>query len=82
MVPPYALLLFGGKIVTQHEQGTITVDGWIRFRANPKVGVLVRELRNQLDKLLLHKFDDPSLDLSTSDVVCEILDLVNSGVLE
>jgi len=82
MVPPYALLLFGGKIATQHEQGTITVDGWIRFRANPKVGVLVRELRNQLDKLLLHKFDDPSLDLSTSDVVCEILDLVNSGGLE
>jgi len=82
MVPPYALLLFGGALTTQHAEGTIAVDDWIRFRANPKVAVLVRELRSELDKLLIQKFDDPSIDLGESDVVREILNLVNSAGLE
>lgn len=31
------------------------VDEWIRFKAPAQVGVLVRELRRELDELLLRK---------------------------
>jgi len=82
MVPPYALLLFGGAVSTQEAQGTVSVDGWIKFRASPDIAVLVSELRKELDKLLLCKFEDPSLDLSSSDVVTEMLSLIQSGGLQ
>jgi ATP-dependent RNA helicase DHX57 len=41
MVPVYALLLFGGRLAVQHEEGTLTLDGWARFRAPAKIGTLV-----------------------------------------
>ena len=42
MVPVYALLLFGGRLAVQHEEGTLTLDGWAKFRAPAKIGTLVR----------------------------------------
>ena len=69
-------------ITSQHAEGTIAVDDWIKFRANPKVAVLVKELRSELDKALLRKFDDPSVDLGESEAVREILNLLNGGGLE
>ncbi len=64
MVSPYAILLFGGKINVLHERGQITVDEWMYFKAPARVAVLVRELRRQLDGLLLRKFENPGLDLN------------------
>ena len=29
-VPPYALLLFGGAVRVQHQQGTVTIDDYVR----------------------------------------------------
>jgi hypothetical protein len=50
-----ALLLFGGEVRVLRERGVISVDEWIKFRAPPEIGVLVRELRRELDELLLRK---------------------------
>ncbi|PRW33164.1 P-loop containing nucleoside triphosphate hydrolase isoform A [Chlorella sorokiniana] len=69
MVPVYAVLLFGGSIEVQHEQGMLRVDGWARFKAPARIAVLVRELRNEVSRLLAAKVADPSLDLSRSRVV-------------
>ncbi|ETV88296.1 hypothetical protein, variant 1 [Aphanomyces astaci] len=81
MVAPYALLLFGGELTVQHEkvllfrwqpwttcryiQGLLHVDGWIKFHAVARIGVLVKALRHQLDHLLAVKVTDPSVDLSS-----------------
>lgn len=63
MVSPYAILLFGGKITIQHEKKQMTVDGWIVFKSPARVAVLARELRRQLDTLLLRKFEDADINL-------------------
>ncbi|KAF0690083.1 Aste57867_18477 [Aphanomyces stellatus] len=64
MVAPYALLLFGGDLQVQHEKGLILIDEWIKFQAVARIGVLVKALRHQLDRLLVQKVADPTLDLS------------------
>ena len=56
------LLLFGGELKVRHAQQTITVDGWIEFDAAPRVGVLFRQLRAELDRLLLQKLATPDLE--------------------
>ena len=76
MVAPYALLLFGGRIDVQLEAGTITVDGWIPFEAQPRVAALVRGLRRLLDGLLEQKLATPRLQIGddpTLDLIARIL---------
>lgn len=63
MVSPYAILLFGGDIEVRHEQGQLLVDGWMLFKAPARVAVLVRELRRNLDSMLLRKFANPDVDV-------------------
>eukprot|EP01047_Picozoa_sp_COSAG01_P005560 COSAG01_NODE_191_length_22545_cov_259.478838_21_plen_149_part_00 len=53
MVTPYPLLLFGGEIVVRHEDMVIQVDGWIEFSSMGKVAVLIKQLRQELDRLLV-----------------------------
>lgn len=64
MVSPYAIMLFGGEIGVQHKKGQMSVDDWVIFRAPARVAVLARELRRELDALLLRKFEDPDYDLN------------------
>ncbi len=62
MVTPYPLLLFGGPISVQLEGvaaagaggagGCVCVGDWARLPCAPKVGVLFKELRAQLDAVL------------------------------
>ena len=66
MVSPYALLLFGGMIEVLHEKGQISVDKWIVFKSPARVGILARELRKQLDMLLVNKFEDASIDIASN----------------
>ena len=63
MVRAYALLLFGGDVEVQHSDGTITVDGWIKFKAPARIGVLVMKLRKLLDNALSEKIEDPEMSL-------------------
>lgn len=64
MVSPYAILLFGGEIGIDHKKGQMSVDNWVIFKAPARVAVLAREVRRELDALLLAKFEDPELELS------------------
>ena len=64
-------LLFGGEIKVKHAQQLIAVDKWIEFEAAPRVGVLFRQLRAELDKLLLQKLATPTLELEKAEGVVE-----------
>lgn len=66
-ISPYALLLFGGAIKVQHKLGKITVDGWLGLDAAPKTAVLVKQMREHLDRMLLRKIDAPSEPMSDLD---------------
>ena len=79
VVPPYALLLFGGAIDILHEKSKLVMDNWMYFQAPARIGVLVRELRKALDKLLIEKIEDPSLSLSNSPIIDAILLLLRSS---
>ena len=77
MVTPYPLLLFGGDLKVKHAQQTIAMDKWIEFEAAPRVGVLFVQLRQELDKLLLQKLANPSLEIEhagrTVDTIVQLL---------
>jgi hypothetical protein len=46
----------------RHAEQTIIIDGWMEFEAPPRVAVLFRQLRVELDKLLLAKIAAPTAE--------------------
>lgn len=69
MVPVYSVLLFGGSIVVEHEKGLIVVDNWASFKAPARIGVLVRELRREVSRLLEEKIENPTKEIAGSKLV-------------
>ncbi|XP_076451266.1 ATP-dependent DNA/RNA helicase DHX36-like [Babylonia areolata] len=63
MVSPYPLLFFGGNISILKDSGQncIAVDEWIIFKASPSTAQLVKDLRQQLDRLLEEKIVRPGV---------------------
>lgn len=51
-VHPFALLIFGGDIQVKHLDRKVLVDEWIEIGMSAQTGVLLRELRNQVEGLL------------------------------
>ena len=41
----FPLLFFGGKLEARYLEGTVTVDGWIRFSAPGKIVALIQVSR-------------------------------------
>ena len=80
MVGPYPLLLFGGKVKVDHERASALCDGWIRFRAAPRVAVLFKALRAELDGLLMQKIATPELNIArrAGELVETIVELLES----
>ena len=79
-VTPYQLLLFGGKIAVQHAAGTLSVDRWAQFKAPARVGVLLKEIRARLERVLTDKIERPETDLQLTGgpLVEAILQLLNT----
>ena len=75
---PYALALFGPPLTVQHREARVALGerGWVRFRAEPRVGALVKALRAALDALLAEKVEDPARDIADSDVVDVVVRLL------
>jgi ATP-dependent RNA helicase DHX36 len=73
------LLLFGGKIKVEHEKFRASCDNWIKFRAAPRVAVLFKSLREELEDVLLRKIADPGLNVVREseglvDTIVEVLE--------
>ena len=70
-VSPYGLLLFGGgKLTVNHEKQLVGFSSTqVHFHTNPKVAVLIKEIRNLLDSLLLEKISNPSVDVTNNLVL-------------
>ena len=64
-VSPLAFLMFGGDIAIRHEEGEVTVDGWIHFRAPARSAVLLKEARRTWEALLVAKIENPSQSFRT-----------------
>ncbi|ELR25721.1 helicase conserved Cterminal domain containing protein [Acanthamoeba castellanii str. Neff] len=81
MVSHYPLLLFGREIDVVHHLKIIKVDDWIQFRADPRIAVLTKELKVELDKLLTAKISDPTFDISHSGLIEVITQLISTDGL-
>ncbi|KAI9482586.1 P-loop containing nucleoside triphosphate hydrolase protein [Zychaea mexicana] len=82
-VPSYAVLFFGGRVDIDHFGRGLKVgqDGWIKFRAWARIGVLVNQLKRLLHAELDSKIQDPGIDVSASRVVQTMISLItNNGV--
>lgn len=78
----YSLLLFSGPITLDTLGRGLVVDGWLRLRGWARIGVLISRLRMLLDEILAKKIDDPSLDLSSNEVVAVVRKLVEFDGLD
>lgn len=65
-----------GNISVQHEEGTLKLDGWATFKAPARIAVLIRELRQQVDRLLLAKVAEPSLRIFENPITAVMQDLL------
>jgi len=51
-IKPFSLLLFGKSIQVQHLDRKVVVDGWIELKIPAQTGVIFRELRKEMSKVL------------------------------
>jgi ATP-dependent RNA helicase DHX29 len=75
-VSPMPLLLFGGKLDAQYNDGTVSIDEWIKFTASKNTIRLISLLRNAIDQLLYAKINNTDYDINSSrilEVVCHLL---------
>jgi ATP-dependent RNA helicase DHX57 len=81
VVTPYSMILFGGALTVHHREAKVSVGGrgWVKFRAEPRIGVLAKGLRAALSRLLADKIADPSLDVSAHPVIEAMLRLLVSN---
>ena len=68
-------------VEVDHERGRVQMDGgWAQFSAPARIGVLVREMRAAVDRLLERHIDAPVAEgednLSSSPVVRAVLELL------
>jgi ATP-dependent RNA helicase DHX29 len=57
-VHPLALLLFGGSVAVKHLDRKVIVDDWIEIGMAASTGVMMRELRRQVNGLLKEMIED------------------------
>lgn len=63
-----------------HERAVATCDGWIHFRAAPRVAVLFKALRTELDGLLMQKIAAPEMNIAarSGELVKTIVELLEA----
>ncbi|KAJ3335589.1 hypothetical protein HDU93_004948, partial [Gonapodya sp. JEL0774] len=73
----WPILLFGGRIRVDHVGGLVTVGGWMVMRSFARIGVLANGLRRALDQVLAMKIENPKTDISESEVIRLIVDILS-----
>lgn len=80
-ISDYALLLFGGNLLPSSSgEGIEMLGGYLHFSASKSVLDLIKKLREELDRLLNRKIEEPSLDISVEGkgVVAAVVELLHS----
>ncbi|KAK6126438.1 hypothetical protein DH2020_039826 [Rehmannia glutinosa] len=80
-ISDYALLMFGGNLSpSKSGDGIEMLGGYLHFSASKTVLDLIRKLREELDKLLTRKIEEPGLDVTVEgkSVVAAVIELLHS----
>lgn len=80
MVPVYAMLVFsGGQIRLQHREGLLTLPSWkATFQVHPKVGVMIKMLRKQVENILALRIEQPEVQLSDHPAIAAVMALLET----
>jgi hypothetical protein len=80
------LLLFGGAVVVKHMERKVVVDDWMEVAMAAQVGVLLRQLREQLigtdgllHKLFINYDGYKSTTKSNAEMINRIVDILSSS---
>ncbi|XP_064594320.1 ATP-dependent RNA helicase DHX29-like [Liolophura sinensis] len=76
LISPHPVLLFGGDIEVRHRQQVVSVDKWLRFQTYARTGVIYRELRLLVNRLLQEKLEQPNKDLKDNRLLSVIIQLL------
>ena len=52
------MILLGGTLVVKHMERKVVVDDWIEIPMAAQTGVMLVEVRKQVDRILMQKFQD------------------------
>ena len=77
--PEYLFHMTAGSAT--YEAGLLTLDAEWKFKAPAKIGILIRELREEVRRLLALKLEDPGLQIDSSPIVDALLTLLSSDGL-
>lgn len=78
VISNYSALLFGGKIEVYPEDQVLEIDDWISFQASGREAILLSKLRQEIDKLLLEKVADTTVDISNKPLTSLAVSLLKS----
>lgn len=74
----YGLLFFSNLIEVDPLGDGVIVDGWTGLKCWPRVGLLVQFLKQKFSDLLMLKFANPHLDVSSHPVMAVVHELIES----
>jgi ATP-dependent RNA helicase DHX57 len=55
LVHANAVVLFGGKLVVDHVNAGVTLDGWLHLHVPARTAVMIKELRNEGNRIDTHR---------------------------
>lgn len=73
---PIGLLMLGGELELRHHGNTLVIDN-LRFRAFPRISVLVNGMRTLLELMLESKIQNPNVDILDTEIGSVIVDLLS-----
>ena len=81
-VHPFSIMIFGPSMKVLYTERRVVVDNWIEFGVSAKTGVMFREVRDHVDRVLLQyaksvsSKDTRDNDLNASSVIDRIANLL------
>eukprot|EP00252_Welwitschia_mirabilis_P018479 TRINITY_DN4106_c0_g1_i1.p1 TRINITY_DN4106_c0_g1~~TRINITY_DN4106_c0_g1_i1.p1 ORF type:complete len:1010 (-),score=207.73 TRINITY_DN4106_c0_g1_i1:315-3344(-) len=82
-ISDHALLMFGAQFSpNQNGEGISMLGGYLQFSASKNTLQLVQSLRNELDRLLQRKIEQPSLDITVigKGIVSAVIEFLHSAL--
>ncbi|PRT56357.1 Putative ATP-dependent RNA helicase ucp12 [Wickerhamiella sorbophila] len=74
----YGLIFFSNLIEVDPLGAGVIVDGWTGLKCWPRVGLLVQFLKQKFSELLMRKFANPHLNISSHPVMTVVHELIES----
>lgn len=77
----YGLVFFAENVSVDPLGTGIVVDNWLGLKCWPRIGILIKILRNLFNQVMEQKLANPGMDLEANDMLCTIQKLIETNGL-